>query len=164
MSDVSAPAMVDSLSLRLVFALEGARERILQQVSLTLAGKGYDVSPATLGFLGQLDCGPNWSAELARQMGVSRQMVHKTVRDLVAQGYLCLYDDPARGNQKIIRFTETGTQLMVEARRALRTLDDHLAAKLDHARLDQLLKALEEIVDDEGAGGPERGTRRERRG
>jgi len=153
-----APAMVDSLSLRLVFALEGAREAMLQHVSETLAAKGYAVSPGTLAFLGQLDCGPNWSAELARRMGVSRQMVHKTVRSLVTRGYLRLDDDPARGRQKIIQFTETGTKLMAEARQALRDLDARLAERLGATRLETVLNALEAIAgeSDEPSAGESR--------
>lgn len=156
-SAADEPAMVDSLSLRLVFALEESREAILRQVSARLLEKGYDVSPATLGFLGQLDCGPNWSAELARRLGVSRQMVHKTVRSLVARGYLALEDDPARGRQKIIRFTETGTQLMAEARQALRDLDAVLATRLGAQRLETALATLQQIAAETDAPSPGEG-------
>lgn len=138
--------MADSRTLDLVFALARAHEALLGQVSRTLAHRGYKgVSPSTLAFLGQLDCGVNVAAEVARALGQSRQMVAKTVGRLAELGYLRMSKDPDRGNQKVIAFTEEGEQLVAEAREILASLDMKLDDALGEASLDELISLLGRI-------------------
>ena len=80
-----------------------------------------------LEFLGQLDCGANHAAALARDLQVSRQAIHKTVAELTKRGWLNLHVDPHHGNQKVITFTGEGERMMSRARAHFRMLDSVIA-------------------------------------
>jgi len=159
----SASAPVDapsSGSLRLALALSRVHGTLMGLLVEALVGRGHaNASAATLGFLGQLDCGVNHAAEIARRLGVSRQMVSRTVRELERQGVLTLAPDPEKGNRKVILFTEEGRRLMDDARAVLAELDGALAREGSGARLPALIGELEAFdralgtVRDAGPGG-----------
>ncbi|MEX2501978.1 MAG: HTH domain-containing protein [Trueperaceae bacterium] len=104
----------------------------------------HDISPSTLEFLDALDCGVTVAAEIARSLGVSRQMVAKTVKDLCRAGYLAQLD--GKGRQKRIVFTDRGERLMERVRRRLRELDDVIDAQLGAGRLDDALASLDAVA------------------
>lgn len=138
-----APTMADSRALDLVLALARAHDALLAQVSRALERRGYaGASPSVLAFLGQLDCGVNVAAEVARRLGQSRQMVAKTVKRLSELGYLRMSRDPQRGNQKVITFTATGEQLIADARAILAELDATLEGALGQRSLAELIAML----------------------
>jgi len=151
--------MVESRALRLAVALMGAERALLDHLAAALGARGHaDVTPSALGFLAQLDCGVNSAAEIARRIGVSRQMVSKTVREMAEAGFLSLAPDPEKGNRKQILFTARGRQLMADARRALADLDGHLGRADTPAaeRLETLIARLETLAA-EIAAAPARG-------
>lgn len=140
------PPMVESKALSLSFALAAAREAIVAHASKALRAKGHAAAtPSTLHFIGQLDCGINQASEIARRLGVSRQMVSRTAAELAELGLLRIETDPETRNQKIIRFTTEGERLVAEARRALADLDRALARAAPANDLDRLLEALHRI-------------------
>ena len=63
-------------------------------------------------------------------MGVSRQAISKTLRELQDLGLVRLADDPDRGNQKLVILTDLGMQLARTARRELAAIEAALAADL----------------------------------
>jgi len=135
--------MDDSVSLALAHAIAGAERALLAHLASALAARGHHgAGPAVIGFRGQLDCGPNHAAEIARRLGVSRQMVSKTVRELEAKGFLSQTPDPEKGNRKVIVFTEAGMLLMSDARAVLAALDAALAAEGMGAELSVLEAGL----------------------
>lgn len=122
--DLRDPELLESGSLRLLHACRAVNEAISNWLSARLADRGYiGVSGAQLSFLAELECGKNHAAEIARRMGVSRQAVHKNVKDLVGQGILVEGPDPERRNQRVITFTAAGTNLMSDCRVLLKGLD-----------------------------------------
>jgi len=151
------PQMAESETLRLVLALSGAEAALLGHLAAALARRGHGEVPAsTLGFLGQLDCGANHAAEIARRLGVSRQWVSRMMREMVAGGFLRLAPDPDRRNRKVILFTERGVALMADARAVLADLDGRLRAdglSPTPARLSAGLEALAEAVRRAGLPG-----------
>lgn len=139
--------MVDSQSLKLAFALGEARDALLSHLANRLMGAGYDgATPATLAFLGQLECGVNYASEIARQLDVSRQMVSRTVQNLSRLGFLEMAEDPDRGNQKVITFTSLGEELMADARRILADLDQDFGHLFTAAEFSDLIGKLESIA------------------
>ncbi|GAB4149071.1 MAG: winged helix DNA-binding protein [Sphingomonadales bacterium] len=142
--------MAESQSLRLLFELGAAQARLMDWLAAQLAKRGHaGVTPSALGFLGQLDCGPNHAAAVARRLGVSRQMVAKTVAEMAAKGWLELVPDPVLRNRKVIEFTIQGERLMADSRAILAQLDDILRTRLGadwaaglRADLDRLMKLL----------------------
>ncbi len=116
--------MVESHSLSLAFLLSEVHDVLLSRLSEELAARGYaGVTASALGFLGQLDCGINYGAAIAEKLGVSRQMVSKTVAEMERAGWLAQASDPKRRNRKVIRFTPEGERLMADARQVLAELD-----------------------------------------
>jgi len=122
-------AMVDSQALQLVLGAAQVSDSISRYLSKALKDKGYKfATPAALSFLSELECGDNYGSEIARNLGVSRQMVAKTVKGLCLAGYLEQVD--GIGKQKKIIFTVTGELLMSEARQLLADIDNTLITQL----------------------------------
>ena len=137
--------MVDSRSLQLATLSASARDRLVRWVADGLRDDGFDdVSPSTLEFLDALDCGVNVASEIARSLGVSRQMVAKTVKELCQLDYLAQLE--GRGKQKKIIFTDRGERLMARVRQRLRELDTVLEEEIGSRRLDDALASLDAVV------------------
>ncbi|WP_211317027.1 MarR family winged helix-turn-helix transcriptional regulator [Arenicella xantha] len=117
--------MLESQSLQLIQSAQRLNDLITQYLSQRLVEKGYEsLTPSLLAFLSILECGVNYGSEIARNLGVTRQMVSKTVKQLCQLGYLEQIDGV--GKQKEIHFTETGEYLMSDARQLLAELDEIL--------------------------------------
>ncbi|MFT5674974.1 MAG: DNA-binding MarR family transcriptional regulator [Paraglaciecola sp.] len=136
--------MVESHSLQLIIAAAKVQESTSLFLSKSLKTKGYrSVSPSLLNFLSTLECGANYGSEIARALGVSRQMVAKTVRELCKAGYLEQRD--GLGKQKEIVFTETGEMLMSDARQLLADVDRILNKEVGQVQLSATLSCLENV-------------------
>jgi len=117
--------MMESQSLQLVQSAGKLTDQIVVHVARELENRGYEaITPSLLSFLSALECGINFGSEIARNLGVTRQMVAKTVKELCRLGYLRQEDGP--GKQKKILFTKEGEQLISDARAILFELDDLL--------------------------------------
>jgi len=137
-------AMIDSQALQLVLGAAQVNNLISQYLTKSLKNKGYMlVTPASLSFLSTLECGVNYGSEIARDIGVSRQMVAKTVKGLCLAGYLEQKDDV--GKQKKIVFTDAGELLMSEARQLLAGIDKVLKTELSEGALAATVTNLNSI-------------------
>ena len=122
--------MVDSDSLSLAFQLTQAHDALLAYLAAELTARGHEgITVSALGFLAQLDCGVNQASAIAQKLGVSRQMIAKTVAEMERAGWLVQERDAQRRNRKVIRFTADGEQLMADARYVLQALDEQLAGQ-----------------------------------
>jgi len=139
----SAP-MVESQALKLVLGAGQVNDLVSRYLSKNLKKKGYKfASPSALNFLSTLECGVNYASEIARSLGVSRQMVAKTVKDLCLAGYLEQID--GIGKQKKIIFTTTGELLMSDARKLLVDIDKILIEKLGQNTISSTVTNLNRI-------------------
>lgn len=142
--------MADSRSLRLALLLGRSHATLMDWLLVQLHARGHkDLAVPALEFMGQLDCGINYASEVARALGVSRQMVAKTVLDLSRKGWLEQRPDPEKGNRKVIVFTAAGERVMSDARAVLAELDDKLDARLAKGwekRLEEDLDGLLEML------------------
>ncbi|MEO9276084.1 MarR family transcriptional regulator [Marinomonas sp. 5E14-1] len=138
------PTMVESQALQLVLGASQVNDSIALYLSNYLKNKGYAfATPAALNFLSTLECGINYGSEIARNLGVSRQMVAKTVKGLCLAGYLEQVD--GTGKQKEILFTETGELLMSEARQLLAEVDSRLSKQLSEESINTTIESLNQI-------------------
>jgi len=136
--------MVESQSLQLVLATAQVHEKISIYLSESLKKKGYKfASPSILNFLSTLECGVNYGSEIARNLGVSRQMVAKTVKELCNANYL--EQREGQGKQKQIIFTKTGELLMSDARQLLSDVDSVLNKEMNEIQLKATVTNLESI-------------------
>ncbi|VEP13673.1 MarR family transcriptional regulator [Hyella patelloides LEGE 07179] len=136
--------MVESQSLQLFFSAAEMNEQISLYLSNALKDRGYEsVTPCVLKSLSALECGINYSSEIARSLGISRQVVAKKVKELCSIGYLEQVD--GKGKQKQILFTELGERLMSDSRQLLAELDEILCETIDRATLEETVERLKRI-------------------
>lgn len=106
---------------------------------------GHDkLTAAHLQFMNYLDCGDTHPSAIARRIGVSRQAIYRSTRELQKLGVLEMLTDPQNGNQKIIHMTEYGNKVALDARQALNEIEVELSQRLgkkDFAQLQNLLRA-----------------------
>ena len=122
----------NSHSLSLTMAMDEFQKRTIDWLLKSLIEKGFsELTAGHLTFLGALDCGPNHAAELARGMGISRQAVHKKIKELEALGWLETTTDNEVGNQRVILFTKEGERMMSCARQHFAKLDEALFSKFN---------------------------------
>lgn len=96
-----------------------------------------------MNFLSTLECGVNYGSEIARTLGVSRQMVAKTVKELCEANYL--EQREALGKQKEIVFTKTGELLMSDARQLLADVDKILNKEIGQNKIESTVTHLQNI-------------------
>ncbi|MEO9823019.1 MAG: MarR family winged helix-turn-helix transcriptional regulator [Paracoccaceae bacterium] len=119
--------LADSGSLSLIHSIGSFQSRLLDWLVAELCDQGFEgLTGAMLTFLGSLDCGENHASALARTLGISRQAVHKQVRELEAFGWLRTTPHPDKGNQRVIIFTAEGERMMSVARTRFAALDAKL--------------------------------------
>lgn len=136
--------MVESQSLQLVLATVQVHEKISLYLSESLKNKGYKfATPTILNFLSALECGINYGSEIARTLGVSRQMVAKTVKELCNADYL--EQREGLGKRKQIIFTKTGELLMSDTRKLLAGVDSILNKEMGEIQLKTTVINLESI-------------------
>ena len=136
--------MVESQSLKLALGASQVNDLISKYLSNALKEKGYVFATSSaLNFLSTLECGVNYASDIARNLGVSRQMAAKTVKDLCLAGYLEQLDDV--GKQKKIVFTETGELLMSDARQLLADMDKILNQELGDKAIANTVNNLNKI-------------------
>ena len=137
--------LVESHSLQLIQSTARLNDAITDYLSQRLVEKGYtSLTPSLLSFLGILECGVNYGSEIARSLGVTRQMVAKTVKELCGLGYL--QQKSGTGKQKEIHFTQTGEYLMSDARQLLADVDDVLFKGLERSDPTKVINELNAMV------------------
>ena len=136
--------MVESQTLKLVQASAELERVIGDYLTQALKDKGYEsITPSLLSFLSVLECGVNYGSEIARTLGVSRQMVAKTVKELCRLGYLEQADDI--GKQKKILFTNSGEQLIADARHLLADIDSVITKNINKKEVSSAIEHLQTI-------------------
>ncbi|WP_404361573.1 MarR family winged helix-turn-helix transcriptional regulator [Methylotuvimicrobium sp. KM1] len=137
--------LVESQSLQLIQSASRLNDVITKYLSQRLVEKGYaSLTPSLLSFLSILECGVNYGSEIARNLGVTRQMVAKTVKELCHLGYLEQID--STGKQKEIHFTETGEYLMSDARQLLAEVDEILFKDVDARTPQAIIRELNIMI------------------
>lgn len=128
----------------LTVLLETASQSFLRDLTARLRARGYEtVTEPHLVLFGNLDCGATHAAQIAQRMGVSRQAISKTLRELQELGFLRLEDDPGRRNQKLVVMVERGMQLALDARAELRRIEAEIADRIGTDAMAALRMALE---------------------
>ncbi len=136
--------MRDSMTLQLVMTAGALQESISGLLLQRLHQKGYSaITASRLSFLSTLECGVNYASDVARNLGVSRQMVAKTVRELSELGYL--EQKPANGKQKTIEFTQNGENLIAACREIMVDLDALLLTNQSKENIDTTAAHLQQI-------------------
>ncbi len=88
--------------------------------------------------------GVNKPADIARNLGLSRQAVHKTVMQMVGMGMLELRDDPDDQRAWTVVVSEKGLAMGEDAGEAVRQLTAELRRRIGARHVDNLVKAFRE--------------------
>lgn len=81
---------------------------------------------------------------IAERLGVSRQAVHQSIRDLIDVDVVELVPDPRDGRAKVARLSKKGAPIHRKARRILERLEVELAGRIGKRRTASLREALEQ--------------------
>lgn len=142
-SPIAGLPLLDSKSLELRQHIEVFREKQTHWLLSRLAQLGFDnVTSTHMNFLGALDCADNKAADIARRLNMTRQAVHKIVREIETLGYITTVRNPESKNSKLIRFTAKGEKLISAVRKLFAELDTHIEQQFNESNYQNLLKFL----------------------
>lgn len=124
--------------------LQTAQQWVGQSLHAKMAARGHPpLTEAQTALLSNLDCGTTYASAAATRMGISRQAVYRTVRELAALGLLRLDDDTEKRNQKLIVMTDKANTLVTDARACLTEIEAELANRIGAQDATTLRRALE---------------------
>lgn len=83
------------------------------------------------------------TADIARHMGVSRQVVSRSVKELVDMGFLKLVVDPEDKRANVITPTAKGKRIIICATESLARIEEALEARIGAGNLQKLRSILE---------------------
>jgi DNA-binding MarR family transcriptional regulator len=81
---------------------------------------------------------------IAERLGISRQAVHQSLRELIDAGVVELVADPSDGRAKLARLSKTGAPIHRKARRILDKLEAELGHRIGKRRVASLREVLEQ--------------------
>lgn len=123
--------------------LLNAQQWTFQGVLNLMAERGHaEFTVAHLMFLANLDCGVTHASLVARRLGITRQAVYRTTRELQELDVLALESDPQRRNQKVIRMTPRGLKVVAVARACLDEVEAAVRERIGHRDFDRLASIL----------------------
>jgi len=82
-------------------------------------------------------------SDLAKKMGVSRQAIHKTLQEMVADGLLVILPDAKDKRAKVVAYNNDSINIMSDAFDALLKIEQDLADRVGRENLDQMRRILE---------------------
>lgn len=105
--------------------------------------KGWPVITRSQSMImASLEMGVRQPADVARQLGISRQAIHVTLKSMMEMGVVKLvpHKDGKRG--KVIILTGMGERMREDARAAMRLMTDILKDRLGAAEISQAAKVI----------------------
>lgn len=101
-----------------------------------------DLTASHLSFFSSLDCGLTHASAVGRRLGISRQAVYKTTKELTHLGILELIEGEADKRQKVISMTARGEQVALDARACMAKIEGRLSETIGEKNLQEMLTAL----------------------
>jgi DNA-binding MarR family transcriptional regulator len=123
--------------------LLGTQQWIFEGVRQLMTRRGHSkITVPHLLFIAHLDCGVTHASLVAKRMGVTRQAVYKTTRELQKLSLLTLDVDPERRNQKIIHMTARGRRAVTDALDCLSRVEKEVESRLGTENFSRLKNML----------------------
>ena len=141
----------EQMLLRLLF-------RVMHQMNAEMArrlhARGYrDFQPSFTALLAHIDTEGTTISALARRAGTTRQAVSQLVQSIEDAGLVERRPNPADGRSVIVRHTDAGRQILLDAIDVMTAIEHDYAAVLGDGDLDSLkglLARLSGHVDPHG--------------
>lgn len=112
------------------------------QQNLRKAG-GPEVSHAQSMVILVIGEGVRRPSQIAERLGISRQAVHQSLRELVSMGLVELVADQEDKRAKVVKLSKTGMPKHLVAADILERLEGALGARIGKRKVKQLREALE---------------------
>lgn len=123
----------------LIELLIGCYSWFVRELNVALESSGdVKLTRAQIILLFYLEDGKDRAQTLSEKLGLSRQAVSLTVRELVREGIIRLIPDPTKKNAKLIRMTARGRRSVEHAFDVLRSLESRIAHKLGPGKLAEM--------------------------
>jgi DNA-binding MarR family transcriptional regulator len=130
----------------LALLLLGGFRSLADSASEELATLGYEkIRPVHDFAIRTIDAGADTAAELARQLGVSKQAAGKTLVFLEENGYVASGVDPRDSRRRRFTVTERGRELLRTGEAVFDRLRDRWAERIGLEELERLEEALAEL-------------------
>ncbi len=81
-------------------------------------------------------------SDIARNLGVSRQAIHTTIRQMIELQMLELVDDPEDGRSKIVEIAGAGARMREHAKEAMLLMTRELETRIGRSKVRALMEAL----------------------
>lgn len=134
---------VDGLTYLIVPLLQGF-EWFDESLQRSLQARGWpQLTQPESSVMIHVILGVNHPSEIARSMGLTRQAVHVTIKQVVRKGIFELRDDPHDRRSKIVALTTTGHAMRRDAQTTVRYLAEQLAARIGQDYVDGLRAAFD---------------------
>jgi DNA-binding MarR family transcriptional regulator len=89
------------------------------------------------------------TAQIGRELGITRQGASKVVGSLRTRGYVTLEPSPISGREKIVRPTARALDLLETQRKAVRRIESELRDEIGTDSFDSLQRLLDALGGDE---------------
>ncbi len=114
-----------------------------EQILAKARGHGYaKVTPAMARLFGHMGGHPVSLSELARQLGITRQAVHKLANDAVALGLVEAVPSPQDARLVCLQFTQAGWAMSAQAAKDFEEIESQLRARMGTRNLTELKRLL----------------------
>lgn len=81
-------------------------------------------------------------ADMARGLGISRQAVHTTIRQMEKKGIVEMNEDPSNRRLRLVQLTETGQQMRNDGMKAMEMILAELGQRIGKRKVAQLSDIL----------------------
>jgi DNA-binding MarR family transcriptional regulator len=113
-----------------------------------LHARGYTgLSTVHTNLLANLDIEGTNVTTLADRAGITKQAMGRLVDDLEDKGYVQSMPDPADGRARLIKFTDTGWQFLLDSYEIKQEIEAIYADLLGEEGIAQLRAALEKVAE-----------------
>ena len=110
--------------------------------------RGYDgLSIIHTNLLAHLDIEGTNVTTLAERAGITKQAMGRLVDELEAKGYVASLPDPADGRAKLVRFTDSGWQFLLDSYEIKQEIEAIYTDLLGEDGIAQLRTALEKVAE-----------------
>lgn len=137
--------------LRFLFRATHSMNAELTRRIRALGHEGFQPHFTTL--LGHIDTEGTTISTLAQRVGTSRQAVSQLVRSIEDAGIVERTPHAADGRAVVIRHTDAGRQLLLDAITVMSAIEEEYAGLLGQAKLAELKTLLAELVAASDPGG-----------
>lgn len=144
-----APARVTAADLDAVSALALVAFALTERASQLVSDAGFEgLRPAHGRLFGRLQDGPRTVSELARDLDVTPQAISKTLKPLVAGGYVVV-ERGSDARSRVVRLADRGWRAILGARAARRAVVENLDLRVG-GRLQATVPLLVDLLEDLG--------------